>query len=354
MLTIEKDFTVSCPDLALLGIPQEQLLFFDIETTGFSGEYASVYLIGCIYPEKDSWHMVQFFADSADAEPELLSAFGGLLSGRRVLVHFNGDRFDIPFLQKRCAAHGVPDLFSASGSVDILKKIRPWKKPLNLPDLRQKTVETFLGIAREDRFSGGELIPIYERWLHVRDRALLSLLLLHNEEDLLGMPNLLPMLRYPAFFGGSFRFLSEEACEDAVALTWVSETCLPVPVLMQAPAGTIRAEASSLRMDVPLYCGELRHFYADYRNYYYLPGEDSAIHRSVGEFVDKSLRKKATARTCYTRAAGRFLPEPSEIFPMTLRQDYASKQFYTPYREGMFSDDALSGRYLREVLAGCI
>ena len=108
MLTIEKDFTVSCPDLALLGIPQEQLLFFDIETTGFSGEYASVYLIGCIYPEKDSWHMVQFFADSTDAEPELLSAFGGLLSGRRVLVHFNGDRFDIPFLQKRCAAHGVP------------------------------------------------------------------------------------------------------------------------------------------------------------------------------------------------------------------------------------------------------
>ena len=47
--------------------------------------------------------------------------------------------------------------------------------------------------------------------------------------------------------------------------------------------------------------GQLKHFYPDYRDYYYLPFEDTAIHRSVGEYVDRSARKKATAKTCYTK-----------------------------------------------------
>ena len=38
--------------------------------------------------------------------------------------------------------------------------------------------------------------------------------------------------------------------------------------------------------------------------------EDCAIHKSVGQYVDRSARKKATAKTCYTRAAGLFVPQP--------------------------------------------
>ena len=34
--------------------------------------------------------------------------------------------------------------------------------------------------------------------------------------------------------------------------------------------------------------------------YYYLPEEDSAVHKSVGIYVDKSRRKAATPQTCYT------------------------------------------------------
>ena len=47
MITIEKP--LSLPDtypLDRLG-PLEKLLFFDIETTGLSGDYSSLYLIGC-------------------------------------------------------------------------------------------------------------------------------------------------------------------------------------------------------------------------------------------------------------------------------------------------------------------
>ena len=54
MITIEKTFpgTIAYP-LERLGDP-EKLVFFDIETTGFSADYNTVYLIGCIWPKSEA------------------------------------------------------------------------------------------------------------------------------------------------------------------------------------------------------------------------------------------------------------------------------------------------------------
>ena len=86
MLTIEKTYPMSCPDLKYLETSPDRLTFFDIETTGFTGDYSAVYLIGCIFPSEDSWRMVQFFADSPQAQKDMLSAFSELISRRPVLV----------------------------------------------------------------------------------------------------------------------------------------------------------------------------------------------------------------------------------------------------------------------------
>ena len=48
--------------------------------------------------------------------------------------------------------------------------------------------------------------------------------------------------------------------------------------------------------------------------------EDCAIHKSVGQYVDRSARKKATAKTCYTRAAGLFVPQPLQIGRASCRE----------------------------------
>ena len=60
MITIQK--TITLPDtypLERLG-RLEDLLFFDIETTGFSGDYTRLYLIGCTYFQKGTWHLYLF------------------------------------------------------------------------------------------------------------------------------------------------------------------------------------------------------------------------------------------------------------------------------------------------------
>ena len=78
--------------------PLKDLLFFDIETTGFSGETSQLYLIGCTYFDGFGWKLIQWFADTRQAEKELLDAFFEFLKRFKILIHFNGDRFDIPFI----------------------------------------------------------------------------------------------------------------------------------------------------------------------------------------------------------------------------------------------------------------
>lgn len=55
--------------------PREDLLFFDIETTGFSGASSQLYLIGCVYFDGFGWRLIQWFADTRGCEAQLLDAF---------------------------------------------------------------------------------------------------------------------------------------------------------------------------------------------------------------------------------------------------------------------------------------
>ena len=95
MITIEKrlEFPDTYP-LSRIGVLSE-LLFFDIETTGFSGDSSNLYLIGCVFYRNHSWNLIQWFADRTDAEEEMLKAFFHFLKNFKILIHFNGDGFDI-------------------------------------------------------------------------------------------------------------------------------------------------------------------------------------------------------------------------------------------------------------------
>lgn len=344
MITIEKrlEFPDTYP-LSRIGVLSE-LLFFDIETTGFSGDSSNLYLIGCVFYRDHSWNLIQWFADWADAEEEMLEAFFHFLKNFKILIHFNGDGFDIPYLLKRCAACGLDFDFSGVKSVDLYKKIKPFKKILGLENLKQKTIEGFLEIERQDRFSGGQLIEVYHDYLATGDEALLRLLLLHNEDDLKGMPSILPILAYSDFLDFPFRpdgWKLQKAAdafgqeEQTLFLCYRSEVSLPVP--MEADNGPFSLDASGniLTLGISLAEGELKRFYSNYKDYYYLIYEDTAIHKSVGEYVDRAARRKATAKTCYTEVEGLFLPQPSCIFEPCLKREYSERLTYIPFTAGL-------------------
>ena len=362
MITIEK--TLDLPDtypLERIG-SLDKLLFFDIETTGFSALTSRLYLIGCTYFSCGQWQLIQWFADSEKAEPELLHRFFQFLKGFQTVIHFNGDGFDIPYLTKRCQALSLPYDFSQVESFDIYKKIRPFRRILGLDSLKQKAIEGFLGIRREDRFSGGQLIEVYQDYLSTHEDDLFRLLVLHNEDDLKGMPGILPVLNYPDFFLQDFSAFSSElqkqdgpgSSPGSLILSCQGEFTIPVPFHVSDscfPGLSLSGEKTRLTAAIPLYSGPLRHFFADYKDYYYLIYEDTAIHKSVGEYVDRSARRQATASTCYTKREGCFLPQFEPLFTPELKKEKKDRISYVEYDCGLLADLSCANRYIHHLIS---
>ena len=117
--------------------PLEQVLFFDIETTGFAHKNSQIYLIGCLYFKDNIPCIRQFFANHMGEETEILTAFFDFSKTFHTLIHFNGNGFDIPYLLGKCEFFQIPGNFSAFTQHDIYKLITPYKKLFGLPNLKQ-------------------------------------------------------------------------------------------------------------------------------------------------------------------------------------------------------------------------
>jgi len=340
--------------------PLKDLLFFDIETTGFSGETSQLYLIGCTYFDGFGWELIQWFADTRQAEKELLDAFFEFLKRFKILIHFNGDRFDIPYLLKCCERLGLDYHFDDLISIDIFKKIKPYRKLLKLENMKQKSIEQFLGIARTDKYNGGQLIEVYKDYLMTHEQNLYDLLILHNEDDLKGMPSILPILNYPDFLEHPFTLSDQKIvdepdenghCRHLLKLTCKSFCSIPVPVKASMAPARCTMEKDQITFFVELTEGTLKHFYPDYKDYYYLPFEDRAVHKSIGSCVDKDARVKATAASCYTKTTGFFLPQFEDIWEPVMKQEYKDKMRYAALGDVYLADQAALQKYTNAILA---
>ena len=88
--------------------PVEDILFFDIETTGLKAETSHLYLIGyAVQKQPGSWEITQLFAEKTEDERYLLKAFSDICMRYRTVIHFNGDRFDIPYLETKYQEYSI-------------------------------------------------------------------------------------------------------------------------------------------------------------------------------------------------------------------------------------------------------
>lgn len=332
------------PDTAATDLPDKSRpLFFDIETTGFSAASTHLYLIGCIYEKNDEWLLKQWFLENPREEREALELFSEFLTDFDTLIHFNGSGFDIPYLNKKYEKYKLRSPFPDMKSIDIYKLLMPFKKLLGMTSLKQKAFEQYMGIGREDIFTGGDLIAVYEDYVEYRQPDALNLLLLHNHDDIIGMTKLLPMLYYPRLFSEAPQFLSTEIHDyrsvqnnEARELFLEFKYPFSVPVALKLFTGSdIFAffEADRLRLRVPIINAELKYFYPNYRDYYYLPLEDCAMHKSVAQFVDKNYRIQAKANTCYLKKQSAFIPVSVGCNAPVFRESFESKQLFCELSE---------------------
>lgn len=337
----------------------ESALFFDIETTGFSPSHTQVYLIGCAARKGDSLCITQFFSENDVDEKTILLSFLALLETCTAVITFNGLGFDIPYLKGRLAYYHLPDPFESHASVDIFKTIFKYKHLLKLDSLKQKSIEQFLGIKRDDTYSGGDLINVYFDYRKAPNERSLHLLKLHNYEDVAGMVDLLPILSYVQLFEGNFLINSYEKnvfveYEGSKASELLLRLQISFPLPKRISFGYqdiyLTGNQNQAVLKIKIYQGELKYFYSNYRDYYYLPEEDRAIHKSVAFYVDKDYRTKAKAATCYSKKTGCFLPQFKELFDPYFKLEYHDKVSYFEMTEDFTQSESAKKEYALHLL----
>lgn len=361
MKTIQENYTdfKNTYPLEFLHPSSDKILFLDIETTGFSAAASQLYLIGCSYFTPEGYGTCQWMAENPEEEGGVLTAFFEFASDFECLIHFNGSSFDLPFLVQKCTQHNLSYNFLNFQSIDIYRKITPYKTLLNLPNLKQKTVERFLEIDRDDSFDGGELINLYLDYVQNPSEDIAELLLLHNSEDLQGMMKLLPVLSYCSLFEGNVRARKVQANyyndyqgkkKQELLMTLTLNAPLPKPVSFAASDCYLKAEEKEAVIKVPIYEEEMKYFYANYKDYYYLPEEDIALHKSVAGFVDKEHRVPAAAATCYTRKESQYLPQWDCLVTPFFKRDYKDKELFFELTDELKKNRTAFTRYAAHIL----
>ena len=393
--------------LSRIGDP-ERVLALDIETTGLSPQQNAIYLIGCAYRENGCWKLIQWFDETGSGESDILTCFLLFAKKYETLLHYNGARFDLPFLSARIVHNGLQLLPGAENfpagrkSVDLYQILKPYKKLFSLPDLRQQTVEQFVGTGRTEDRSGKDLVRIYRAYVAAQlsagstrsnaqeeagrdpDRAkhialveqmleenslyeelsltetgsdpgtkagragMRSMLLAHNAADTAGLVAISDLLAWDDLFrakldvckaqANTYRnadgvpvqelimyadadILPEGRSAGSAEEFWAQAETLP-PVTAHADGCYCTVKGRRITIKVPIYNGKIYYYYANYKDYYYLPELDQAIHKSISTFVDENRRVQATPRTCYTAKVGSFLPQWRLLHEPLFRREY--------------------------------
>mgnify|MGYP004518954767 CR=1 FL=1 len=376
------------------GYTPEKALFFDIETTGLSHKSACVFLIGTIHLENGTWLLTQYLIEHESEEKLLLETFFADAMPYDTLIHFNGSTFDVPFLNAKANAYELIGISlhsvsgksfgqqsheksacQTSGAADVPFSTHPFttteKNSLDLyrtlsilrhlpgqTSLKQSALEKLAGWQRTDTLTGKHMVAMFRSFTQTHDPELLRLMLLHNHDDLIGMTKILPLASYRMLADGIFD--SVYSCSlhfDKADTTPSLEIDIQLHMPLPSPLSL------SLFSDEPPFSGscvctlfvknttatlqfsgiscELKYFFPDYKNYYYLPLEDQAVHKSVASFIDKEYRIPAKASTCYTKKSGIFYWQPDPIILPVFRTSCRSKSCFFTFHENFSQDDDL-------------
>lgn len=352
-----KDYKVAYP--LERRAPLEKICFLDIETTGLNATYCPIYMIGLNYYQDGEWHILQWMAENPSEEKELLENLTSFLSRFTHMYHFNGNRFDIPYLIERAKKLDVPLSYDALEGFDIYKSVSPLKNFLGLPNCKQKSIEVFLGIDRIDKYTGGELIDVYKAYVANPNEEDLHLLIQHNYDDMKGMLDITPILFYCDLLESTLPVSRVEMQKSTtmdgsekyeLSMTLKLPFTIPQRLFAHYDGNFILIQDETATIKVPVIQDELKFFYANYKDYYYVPSIDAAYHKSILRHLDPSLRQQATASTCYTKLPSIFLKQYDVLVEPFFKREYKDKETFFEITDETKKDRKLFEAYANHIL----
>ena len=287
------------------GLLKDSDLLFDIETTGLSKYKNKIILIGCGFISDGYLNIRQFFAENENEEGEVLKRFYEDTAEFDRLITYNGDRFDIPFINERTSAHSLDVASDSFSSLDIYKNIKPYKLLLGLPSLKQKNIENFLGIERDDEIDGGESVKLYKTYEKSHDPDLEDTILLHNHDDVKGLLDILPILEYRKLSRLSLFPIRKDISKDQIIFECESNAALPEEVSLSSHLMTLRLMKNRVKGVIHFIDGAFPYFQEDISQYLYHIEEKTIIPRVLVPKTDLYKYRLPSKEECFIK----ILPE---------------------------------------------
>lgn len=346
------EYFKSTQPAAASSVPADVLLL-NVETTGLRPSSSFVCMISAGYCKEDILTCHTWLARSRRDEEALIEELRKLASPFREICTYGGNAFAFRFLKDRRAIYSDSTLFENKKLTDLQKAFRPLLQILPLAHLKKEDAESFLGFDRHGVKTGKELISFYQAWERDKSAASKDSLVLHAQEDIRFLCESYKMQAYLDFLHGKWEKVCFEETADSILFSVDLYAPVPAKANWENEYARFMVKDRSAQVTAKLFSGRLRYFLpGSSSDYYYLPAEDTAIHRSVAQFVDHTQRKKATPETCYTNREGSFLPVPGSFPAPLFYASYRSVPAYVQYeKEKWQQDTSLTGKYLAAILA---
>jgi len=292
--------------------------FFDIETTGLSPKTSYIFLIGLLFFKEDKLILRQYFADKKEDEANILNNFIEDISHYQNLYNFNGTSFDIPFIIKRLNVNSISFDFSKHIIIDIYKTLLANKQMVYFESYKLKNIEKYLNIIRKDDLSGSQIVTEYKNFIEFKNVFTKQKILLHNEEDVINLYRILPILNI---------IENVSACD----ISYINEIHIKIDNKKVYITGKAVFKTDSVNIIEKNYTfdynkstneflfvytileDELYYIFNNYKQYYYFPDIDCAIHKSVGKYYKNQTKSQATKTNCYSKINSRYIELPISI-----------------------------------------
>ncbi|MDD4371437.1 MAG: ribonuclease H-like domain-containing protein [Anaerostipes sp.] len=289
-------------------------IFIDIETTGLSPETSALTILGAKTLHGD---VRQWFNETGREQKEILSEFLTFISSYDEIVTFNGTTFDLPYLAHKCSDYKLSPVWKGKKHVDLYQKLKKIKHLFPWKNLKQKTLESYLNISRRDNLSSRAMIKTYQDFLDSKDDFMKEKLLLHNQEDLIGLEAVYSLLSFQALLDGNFKVTSSSFA-DNLDIHFKLDTCVPTNLSVRKDNMTLCITHETGIFSCPVLNGQVYHYYPDTKDYYYLDDGNVLLPKAMGQTIPRSQRHHPAPDQCrtYFCPTTEFLSQTQQLYTL--------------------------------------
>ena len=218
-----------------------------------------------------------------------------------------------------------------------------------MDSMKQSALESVMGMERDEFHSGGLLIDTYQDYLGAKDTQLQDMLLSHNKDDIYGLFYVSGSLTLTSFFEGNFA-ISKTTCTDTQFTICIQTGRLAIPFDTICNDIHISGIDEVVTIDIPVIHDTLKYFYKDYKNYFCLPLEQTAIHKDVACYVESAYKEKARPETAYTTKTSSFIRQNKFKQSHIFKYEHTDKDGYIELNDTFINDRIQLKEYLLNIL----